>query len=129
MQQVLCETVEIVKRIRNKEPKKCKTEDILRAIRKNNSEIHIFRYKTLYNIYNKLYLYTYSKPLSNLNYYVEDDGFLIAEIKGSENKLLPERLKLHIDLLRKVKRHSKDLQYSNSSVVTSDNSQMTLFTL
>lgn len=116
------------KRIHYKEPTCSKINLINDLIRKDNPEVHIFRYKTLYNIYNKLYLYTYTKPLANLNYYIEDDGFSVAEIKDSSKLYLPERLKLHIDLLRKVKANSPDLEYATDNIsFLSVNDQLTLF--
>ena len=111
-----------------KPPKFIKRVLIVADILENNVEPHIFRYKTLYDIYYSLYLLTYSKPLSNLNYFKEDDGFLIAEIKGTEMMYLKDRLKAHIDLLRKIKNGSDDLEYSQEPLVdNSDSEQTSLF--
>lgn len=108
-------------------PKFKKATLIAKQLNELNTEPHIYRYKTLYNIYNALYITTYKKPLSCLNYYIEDDGFLIAEIKGTERLFLKERLKRHIELLRKIKSGQK-LDYAKGKInIKDDNIQLSLF--
>lgn len=113
--------------IKKKPPKFRKATLIAKQLNELNTEPHIYRYKTLYNIYNALYITTYKKPLSNLDYYIEDDGFLIAEIKGTGRLFLKERLKLHIDLLRKIK-NGENLDYAKNKIsIKDDNIQLSLF--
>lgn len=114
------------KRNRYKKPKFNKALLIVKQIKELNTEPHIFRYKTLYNIYNALYLATYQKPLSILNYYIEDDGFLIAEIKGTEMLYLKDRIKAHIKLLREIRQGVK-FEHTKKIKIVSDSFQISLF--
>lgn len=115
------------KRIRLKEPTFIKEEKTVDLIKKNNTEIHIFRYTTLYKIYNKLYLKTFTRPLANLNYYIEDDGSLFAEIKGSGKKYIKDRVLMHLDLLRKIKNNDPSLEYVENTEIKTENCQLSLF--
>ena len=47
-------------------PTKTKSDTIHKTIQKWNTVKHIYRYKTLYQIYNKIFVLTYDKPIKNV---------------------------------------------------------------
>ena len=92
-------------------------------------EDYIQQHRNLYEIYQSLFSLTFNSPLSCLNYYEEDDGLLLAEIKGTEFLSIEERLIKHKTLLEKVKTGS-NLEYSKEPVcliVDEEKEQLNLF--
>ena len=106
-------------------PTKTKSDTIHKTIQKWNTVKHIYRYKTLYQIYNKIFVLTYDKPIKNVSYFIEDDGFMTAELKDTWNKPLKERLKLHIQLLRDIA--NNNVEYEKTTIINESN-QETFFT-
>ena len=98
-------------------------------IKKNNTELHIFRYTTLYKIYNKLYLMTFQNPLAILDYFIEEDGSFYAGIKGSWHFkfYIKDRILLHLDLLRRIKNNDPTLEYTQKKEIKTKNAQLSLF--
>ena len=105
-------------------PTKTKSDTIHKSIQKWNTEKHIYRYKTLYKIYNKIFVLTYDNPIKNVEYFIEDDGFMTAELKDTWNKPLKERLKLHIQLLRDIA--NNNVEYEKTTIINESN-QATFF--
>jgi len=116
------------KRTHKEHPTFYKNDKIFLTIQEENTLKHIYRYQTLLKIYKNLFTLTYNKPLENLTYWAEDDSFF-AEIKGTWNKDLKERVLLHIDLLRKIKNNDSSLIYTNKVSLQSTDTQNSLFSL
>ena len=102
-----------------------KRDFIVANIKKWNTIKHIYRYQTLYKIYNKIFILTYSKPLENVNYSIEDENCMIAEINNTCFLSLKERVELHIKLLRDI--YSGNVQYANNSYIQNENAQLSIF--
>lgn len=89
------------KEIQNKILLKCYIRDENGKRKKDTDEKHIFRYKSLQCIFGKLYgLGKQVGRNSDLLYF---DDEMQAEIKGTWNLPVSERVKIHIRLLRKAK--------------------------
>lgn len=78
---------------------------------RDSDEVHIFRIKTLHKIHELIFSYTGIMPINSPYYYeglkvIKKDGLLIypkesqAEIEGTWQGSIKERLKIHIKLLR-----------------------------
>ena len=93
-------------------------------------ENYIQQHKNLYEIYQSLFSLTFNHPLSCLNYYEEDDGLLLAEIKGTEMLDIEERIIKHTKLLDDIKIGSNSLEYSIEPIfliVDEEKEQLSLF--
>ena len=112
------------KRTRCNAPTYYKFDKVKQEIKKWNTIKHIYRYQTLYKIYNKLFMFTYNNQLACLNYYIEDDSTQLAEIENTWDKPLKERVLLHIDLLRRVKNKDTALEHDIKKI---DSDIVTLF--
>ena len=113
-----------VKKTKKNVPKNKKIKDNLLEW---NTIKHVYRYQTLYKLYQKLFNLTYQKKLLCLNYYIDTElngdithTLMYAEIKNSFDLSLEERVLLHIDLLRKIQNNDNNLVYGDSEII-SDN--------
>lgn len=128
------------KRLYKEVPSYFKSDKIKQDIQEWNTIKHIYRYQTLYKIYSKIYFLTYNNKLSCLDYFndIERDGsktytIKYAVVKNTMALSLEKRIKLHIELLRKIKNNDKSLKYDNNNQVNveaiddSGSLQMSLF--
>lgn len=114
------------KRIHNIIPTYFKQDKIKKDINEWNTIKHIYRYQTLYRIYNKLFMLTYNKKLKCLTYYIEnDDNFMYAVNEELTALSLKERVLGHIKLLRQVYSCDRTLEYDVNKKVITDS--VTLF--
>ena len=111
------------KRTRYEIPTYLKQNKIHQEIIKWNTIKHIYRYQTLYKLYNKLFILTYNHKLACLNYYIEDDGEMYAEIDETSAYSLKERVLKHIQLIRDIK-NGVELEYDEKKI---DSDIITLF--
>ena len=118
-------------------PSYSQSDKIHEHIKEWNTIPHIYRLKTLYLLYNRLFLLTYENKLECLNYYIDmekesDTGkeytVMYAEIKDTWNLPIKERFKKHADLLKRVVSNDTTLIYSeNSETQTEEEGQLSLF--
>lgn len=121
----------VKKRVHNEIPTYLKNDKIKDNIKKWNTIKHIYRYQTLYKICSALYLLTYNNQLECLNYYIETERdcdkvytIMYAEIYNTSALSLKERVKKHINLLKRVKNNDptleleRDVKKIDSDVVT-----------
>lgn len=106
------------KRIRYKIPTYKKADKIRENILKyKHNQKHIFRYKTLDRIYQliaqeifnnqqKIYFFDFDYLFKGVRVYITDD-ITEAEIEGTQNLPIGKRLKIHIELLRRLRRGEK----------------------
>lgn len=119
------------KRVHSKTPNCSKPNKTQDDIKKWNTIKHVYRYQTLYKICEKLFLLTYNNQLSCLNYYSDterdnDKNYTImyAEIEETSALCLKERIKKHIELLRKVLSNDNTLEHDIKKI---DSDCVTLF--
>lgn len=79
-----------------------KDNSLNKYIQQMNTIPHIYRLRSLCKIYNRLFLLTFEKKLSCLNYYIEDDGEMYAEIDGTQKLDIKQRVLKHLELLRRI---------------------------
>lgn len=108
--------VENKKRERNKTPAWNKPDKIKQEIKTWNTIKHIYRYQTLYKLYNRLFILTYNKKLACLEYYIDDEVEMYAEIKNTEKLPIKERILLHLNLIRKIQNNDASLIYENKKI-------------
>lgn len=101
-----------------------KSEIIANNIKKFNTIKHIYRYKTLYKIYNKIFILTYNNPIKNVKYMIDEDGFTCAEIKNTDRKTIEERIYLHLQLLRNIKNNNVEHE---QTIIETESSQLNIF--
>jgi len=111
-------------RHRNEVPSYKKNDSINKIIQTYNTIPHIYRLKSLCVIYNRLFLLTFEKKLLCLNYFIEDDGEMYAEIEGTQLLSIKERVIAHIQLLRRVQNNDPTLEYDEKRI---DSEVMSLF--
>jgi hypothetical protein len=114
------------KRVRYKVPTYKKADKIIQNIREyENNQKHIFRLKALHNIYIELareaMRHQITIPLEdirlykvNLIFYFErerKDNLVTAEVAGTQNLSIKERLKIHIKALRDLRAGKKVKKY------------------
>lgn len=101
------------------------------AIQKNisiwNTIPHVYRYRTLYKICEKIFNLTYGKRLICLNYYIDVEKdcnltytVMYAEIKDTSSLEIKERVLKHIDLLRRIKAKDNTLEYGDNPIISAD---------
>lgn len=109
------------KRIHNAIPSYYKQDKIKQEIKEWNTISHIYRYQTLYKIYNKLFMLTYNNKLKCLTYYIEDDDNFMYAVNEELTALpLKERIQGHIDILRRVYNHDITLEFDNNKKAITD---------
>ena len=109
------------KRVHNIIPSYYKPDKIKQEINEWNTIKHIYRYQTLYKIYNKLFMLTYNNKLKCLTYYIEnDDNFMYAVDESLTALSLKERINGHISLLRRVYNNDDSLEYDNNKKTNTD---------
>lgn len=101
-----------------------KSKLIFNKIKNFNTLRHIYRYKTLYKIYNKIFILTYNNPIKNVNYIIDDDGYMVAEIKNTDRKTIKERIYLHLQLLRNIKNNNVEHE---QTIIETESSQLNIF--
>lgn len=116
-QLTLFEVKQQKKRVHYDTPVYNKQDKINKNIQKWNTIKHIYRYQTLYKIYEKLFFLTYNNQLECLNYYseTENDGnntytIMYAEMDNTSALSIKERVLEHIDLLRRIKNNDNTLE-------------------
>lgn len=121
-------------RLKNCKPSYYKALKIKKNIDEMNTIEGIELYEDLYKLYSKLFFETYSNKLACLNYYTDveyENGLPItvytAEIKDTWELSIPQRYKLHQELLERVMSHDITLIHCNSEVQIEDNGQLSLF--
>ena len=120
------------KRIRYKIPTYKKSDKIIKNIKAYDAnQKHIFRLKTLYSIYQAIAKETMNCQLTipledirlyrgGLTFYFEKEknketkqweSYITAEVTGTENLSIKERLKIHIKALRDIRAGKKIKKY------------------
>ena len=101
---------------------KCYIRDEKGKRKRDTDEKHIFRYKALENIYSELYdrLGQRAENIGSLFFgakeiilYPEDEQ---AEIKNTWNLPVLERVKMHIELIKEIKKSAKVAQNSSYDI-------------
>lgn len=115
--------LDIKKRIHYDIPSYKKEDKIKEYIEKWNTIKHVYRYQTLYKICEKLFSLTLNKKLACLSYFIEEEENKIIMYAMDEtlcNYPIEERVKKHINLLRRVYNNDDTLEYDNNKVVVSE---------
>ena len=113
-------------RVHNKVPTYNKSDKIQEHIKEWNTIKHVYRYQTLYKICEELFNLTIENKLECLTYFVDveyDENEKICTYAIDEslsNSSICERVKAHIELLRRVYRKDNTLKYDNNKKVISD---------
>lgn len=113
-------------RVHNKVPTYNKSDKIQEHIKEWNTIKHVYRYQTLYKICEELFNLTIENKIECLTYFVDVEYDEYEKIctyaidESLSNSSICERVKAHIELLRRVYRKDNTLKYDNNKKVISD---------